>query len=196
MAEGAIALLAAVLLFTASYWLLSRLEVERWLGFVRRSVEGSLESGRGMTLFAISFLAVYREAFETVLFLQALIVGRPGAGAHVLLGVFVGALGLALVVWALFKVGAKLPLKPFFAASSAVLGVLSFVLAGQGIYSLQQAGILSAQAVALPSIPSLGIHPSVPGLAVQGLIVALFALATLQTVFRSRGRASLDANQG
>jgi len=102
--------------------------------------------------------------------------------------VVVGALCLCLLVWALFKAGAKLPLKPFFAASSAVLGILSFVLAGQGIYSLQMAGILAAPAVALPALPSLGIHPSIPGLAVQGTIVALFALATLHTLIRSRDR--------
>jgi len=188
-AEGIIALIAAALLFTASYWLLSNLEVKRWLGYVRSKVEGSVSAGRGMALFGVAFLAAYREVFETVLFLQALLLGGRAPG-WIAAGALAAVGALLVVVWALFRVGARLPLKPFFAASSALLGLLSFVLAGQGIHALQQIGWLPAAVIAGPTLPSLGIHPTLPGMAAQGVIVVLFALAIVHTLLIAPRRQS------
>lgn len=182
LAEGIIALVAAALLFSASYWLLSNLEVRRWMDFLKHRVTSGLGGTRRFTLFTVSFLAVYREAFETVLFLQAMLLASDPVA--VLAGVLVAAIALGLVVFLMFKIGARLPIKAFFAVSSGLLGLLAFVLAGQGIHALQQVGVITAARVPIPDFPSLGIHATLPGLAVQGLIVLLFAGAIVHTVTR------------
>ena len=81
--EGLIALAAAAVLFSVSFWLISRAESRHWMGYLRGQLEGSLTRRRLLLLAGLSFLAVYREAAETVLFTQALLLdaeGRRGRG--------------------------------------------------------------------------------------------------------------------
>ncbi|MEZ4307314.1 MAG: FTR1 family protein [Polyangiaceae bacterium] len=68
MIEGVTAVLATVVLF---YELLAagEGEVARWMKFLREQVTPGRAAA---SLFGVSFLAAYREAFETVLFYQAL----------------------------------------------------------------------------------------------------------------------------
>jgi hypothetical protein len=73
-------------LFYVSYWLLSKMEVAKWNRFVKGKVQSALTGGSALALASVAFLAVFREGFETVLFLQgARGVGRSaglGAGAR------------------------------------------------------------------------------------------------------------------
>src|SRR3989442_1165775 len=77
--EGVTMLLAAAVLFYASYWLLSRLEVAKWNAFVKGRMEEALRTGSGFALASVAFLAVYREGFETILFYQALFNSTGGS---------------------------------------------------------------------------------------------------------------------
>ena len=71
-------LLAAVVLFWVSYWIISKAEAERWQRYIQGKVKQALAAGSGTALAAAAFLAVYREGFETVLFYQALLGERAG----------------------------------------------------------------------------------------------------------------------
>ena len=70
--EGFISIFAAVALFYVGYWLHTRTEAKRWQAFIQDKVQNVLSSKRIIGLVGISFFAVYREAFEVVLFYQAL----------------------------------------------------------------------------------------------------------------------------
>ena len=60
------------MLFSVSYWLISRVEAAKWQQFIREKVDTALEHGGGTALAFVAFLAVYREGAETALFYQAL----------------------------------------------------------------------------------------------------------------------------
>ena len=78
--EGVTALLAAAMLLYVGFWMHRHAHAARWKAFIETRVASAL-SGRTMwALGSISFLAVYREAFETVLFYQALLAGLLGLG--------------------------------------------------------------------------------------------------------------------
>lgn len=64
----AILVVAAMLLYVG-YWLHSKSHSAALQTFIREKVGGARSTGTVSTLALISFLAVYREAFETVLFL-------------------------------------------------------------------------------------------------------------------------------
>src|SRR6185295_12269618 len=70
--EGFISLFAALALFYVGYWLHTRSEAKRWQAFIQDKVKSSLSNKSIFGLMSISFFAVYREAFEVVLFYQAL----------------------------------------------------------------------------------------------------------------------------
>jgi high-affinity iron transporter len=136
-------------------------------------------------LAAVSFLAVYREMFETVLFTQALWIQSGSDGRRgVMTGLGAGALVLIVLAWLILKVGVRLPIGWMFGASSALLALLAVVLVGQGVAALQEAGLVSISALEIPAAPVLGIHPTVESIAAQiGVLVVI--LATFAWTHRS-----------
>jgi len=182
--EGITMLVAVVMLFYVSYWLLSRMEVAKWNRFVKGKVEDALTSGSALALASVAFLAVYREGFETVLFYKALFVagGSGTAAMPVLGGILAGAVILLIVYYAINRYGVKIPLKPFFGVTSAFLYYMAFVFAGKGIAELQEAGLVSLTPVGwAPRIPQMGIYQTVETLTAQGILLALFLGALLWT---------------
>ena len=182
--EGATMLLAAVVLFYVSYWLLSKIEVAKWNAFVKGRLEGALSTGSSFTLASVAFLAVYREGFETILFYKALLTSAGGGGTPaVAAGLALGAVALLGVYLAIKRFGVKIPLRPFFAVTSAMLYYMAFVFAGKGIAAFQEGGLVRTTVIEwAPRIPVFGIYPTVESLALQGVLVVLliFAIVWLQ----------------
>src|SRR5438128_11414736 len=181
--EGFTMLLATAVLFYVSYWLVSKIEAAKWSAFVKSRMEEALSAGSGWALASVAFLAVYREGFETILFYKALLTsaglgGGGGGTTAVLGGVFVGAAALVLVYIGINRFGLKVPLKPFFAITSAMLYYMAFVFAGQGIADLQDAGLVKTTVVEwAPRIPVLGIYPTLQSLSLQLLLLVLLLVA-------------------
>ncbi len=189
LVEAAVALLAAAVLFSVSFWLISQAESRRWLDYLRESVETSLTRRGLLVLAGVSFLAVYREAAETVLFTQALLLGSEGSGVDVALGALAGSVLAAAAAFLMNRTVLRLPIGPFFAVSGALLTLLAISFAGAGIHGLVQAGYLPARPVTFPDLPSMGIHPDLTGLTVQFAIVAAATIAGLRAQ-RGRGESA------
>lgn len=184
--EGGTMLLAALVLFWVSYWLVSKVELAKWMAFVRGQIGQALSSGRGWALAAIAFLAVYREGFETVLFYAALFsnaAGAAGDAAVIIAGIVAGAVVLGGVYYAMQRFGVRLPLKPFFGVTSGLLYLMAFSFAGKGVAELQEAGVISITPLKwMPSIPFLGIFPTIQTFASQAVLL-LAILGALVWVF-------------
>ena len=182
--EGATMVVATAVLFYVSYWLLSKMEVVKWTHFVKSKVHDAVTHGSALALGTAAFLAVYREGFETVLFYKALFISAgPGASAApVLAGILAGMAILVGVYVAVNRFGVRLPLKPFFAVTSALLYYMAFVFAGAGIAELQEGGFVPLTPVdGVPRVPAVGLHPTAETLATQGVLVALAVVALLWT---------------
>jgi high-affinity iron transporter len=173
--EGLTMLLAAGVLFYVSYWLLSKLEVQRWMAYLRRKVGSAENLG---AIGAVAFLAVFREGVETVLFYEALAgIGQP---VPIWGGFVAGAFILTLVGIAVFRFGLRLPIRPLFAVTGGLLYLMAMIFVGQGIHELQEAGWLSETALGgAPRIPALGIYPTVETMAAQAVLLGLAIAAAL-----------------
>ena len=182
--EGATMVAATVVLFYVSYWLLSKMEVAKWNHFVRSKVQDALTSGSGFALASAAFLAVYREGFETVLFYKALFLtgGSSAAAMPILGGILLGSLIMVGIYIAINRFGMRLPLKPFFAVTSAFLYYMAFVFSGKGIAELQEGELLPTTIIpGAPRLPALGIYPTVESLMVQGVLLGLLLIALVWT---------------
>ena len=179
--EGVTMLVATAVLFYVSYWLFSKVEAAKWNAFVKGRMEDALSAGSGFALSSVAFLAVYREGFETILFYKALLTSAGSGGtAGVVGGVLVGGLALAIVYVGINRFGLRVPMKPFFAVTSAMLYYMAFVFAGKGVADLQEAGLLRTSVVEwAPRIPVLGIYPTVQSLSLQGLLILLLLVAAV-----------------
>ncbi|HEY9443271.1 MAG TPA: FTR1 family protein, partial [Gemmatimonadales bacterium] len=190
--EGATMVLATVVLFYVSYWLLSKMEVAKWNHFVKSKVHDALTSGSALALASAAFLAVYREGFETVLFYKALFVsGGSAVGAMpVVAGMVAGGVILVGVYVAIHRFGVRLPLKPFFGVTSAFLYYMAFVFAGKGIAELQEGGLVTTTILpGAPRLPALGIYPTAESLAAQALLIVLALVALTWTFVLEPRRA-------
>ena len=89
--EGVTALTAAAVLFYVSYWLITKIEVAKWKQYIQGKVENAISRNSVIALASVSFFAVYREAFETVLFYQALWYQAENSQSAVIWGIIAGA---------------------------------------------------------------------------------------------------------
>lgn len=184
--EGVTMLLAVVVLFSVSYWLISKVEAAKWQQFIREKVNRSLEQGGGRALALVSFLAVFREGAETALFYQALF--SEGSGALPLaLGIVAGFALLAVIFTLFYRFGVRIPMRPFFTGTSVLLYFMAFIFMGKGISELQEGNVIPITMLPnFPHIPSLGIFPSMETLGAQGLLIVLFIFAVAKTWSGSR----------
>lgn len=201
--EGATMLLAAGVLFYVGSWLLGKIEAARWQAFLDGKLRSSLEADRAWVLGLLGFLAVFREGLETVLFVKALTIQSPGAWTEVALGGLVG-LGVVLGLYALIRhVGVQVPLRSFFAATSALLLLLAIRFLGLGLFELQEAllipvsplvgvsSLLTEHALAGVLLQDvLGFAPTLEVAVGQLLLVALIAASAVWTWTRPGPQAT------
>lgn len=195
LTEGVTALLAAVILFYVGLWLHNKTHARRWKQFLEGKVRGALGGRTLWALAAVSFIAVYREVFETVLFYQALwMQSGPGSQHLVVTGFVAAAAMLVALSWLIFRFSVRLPLRLFFGANSVLMYLLAIVFAGNGVAALQEAGKLPIDPVNFPRVGLLGIYPNLQSL---GLQAALLSFAIVWAIYShrlaSRGRSEAKA---
>lgn len=185
--EGVTMLLAVVVLFSVSYWLISKVEAAKWQQFIREKVDAALARGGGTTLAFVAFLAVYREGAETALFYQALFREGSNTGLALVAGIVAGGAILAVIFTLFYRFGVRIKLRPFFAVTSVLLYYLAFVFMGKGVRELQEGDVMSLHVLpGWPHVEKLGIFPSVETLLAQGLLLVLFVFAVLKTFWPKR----------
>lgn len=177
--EGANMLLASAVLFVVASWLVSKVESEQWKKYVQRQMNVALSGGSALALAGVSFLAVYREGFETVLFYGALFGTAEDAlgSAGIVMGLGLGLVLLVGLYVGIQRYGVRIPLRPFFAVTGILLTILSVSFAGQGVAELQAAGWIPSTPINLPALPALGVFPTVQTWVAQLVLAAAFVLA-------------------
>lgn len=175
MTAGYSSLFAAVVLLSVGIWMHQKSLAGRWQQYVKDKLSSALNKRSAMMLFLLSFVTVYREVFETVLFYAAL--WSDGNGGYLLTGLLVGIAILAVIAIVLLRTTARLPISQFFAVSSALVAILAFVLVGKGITALQEAGVINVTPIAMPRIDLLGIYPSTQSIVAQVIILAIIIVS-------------------
>ena len=176
LTEGLTALLASAMLLYVGWWLHSRSNAHAWNRYVREQLNSALATRTLWAMAGLSFLVVYRELFEVILFYETL-WSQAGAVGHsaVVWGIASAAVLLVLFGGMIFRYSVRLPIGPFFTVASSVLAVMAVIFVGNGIAALQAAGVLEVTTIRFFSLPLLGIHPTIQSLVPQALILALIA---------------------
>ncbi len=196
--EATTMLVAVVVLFSVSYWLISKVEAAKWQKFIREKVNSALEHGGGKALALVAFLAVYREGAETALFYQALFNEGPNVGVPLALGIVVGIAVLAVIFTLFYRYGVKIPMRPFFTVTSLLLYYMAFVFMGKGVRELQEGNLMRITVIpGGPHVEAMGIYPSVETLTAQAILIALLVFATVKTFWtREAGGGRREAGNG
>lgn len=180
--EGWIMLFAVVVLFWVSYWLVSKIEAEKWQSYITHKMKTAVSTGSAFALGGVAFLSVYREGFETVLFYKALYLYAGDATDGIVPGFLVGCAVLAVVYFLINKAGVKLPIKWFFAFTSVFLYYMAFTFMGKGLHELQMGQMLPmTPAMFAPEITWLGMYPTWETLIGQGVLILAYVFALVYT---------------
>jgi high-affinity iron transporter len=191
--EGWTILLAAGVLFWVSYWLVSKAQADRWQAFVKSHVDRAVGRGALFGLAFLSFIVVFREGLETVLFYEAIAARARDASEHSMLAAgFVSGCGALAGLYLLFQsIGPRIPMQAFFNVTGGLLYFMAFRFAGAGVREMQEAGVLAQTRLAF--VPDsaglaqwLGIFPYLEPLALQALLLVLAVFALAHTL-RNRG---------
>lgn len=175
--EGVASLIAVAVLFYVSFWLIGKVQAERWQRFIQGKLKDAITKGRTLTLASVSFIAVYREGFETVLFYQPLVL-QPGTQGMVLTGFLLGCAVLAVIFVLFYRYGVKIPVKPFFIVTSGLLYYLAISFTGYGVRELQEAGVVGTTPIAgAGAVELVNFYPTVETVAAQALLIVLLLLS-------------------
>ena len=195
--EGVTALIAVCVLYYVSNWMLSKSETDAWTGYIKKKVASSSEKGSMFALAFTAFLAVFREGAEVVLFYQPWL--NQGNDASVWSGFIFGCICL-VIVWLIIKLlSVKIPIKPFFTATSILMFIMSISFLGAGIKELIEGGLIEAQNQPwLMWIPTtdfmdmLGIYPMLETLIPQ-LILLIVTVVIFVVVTKKNRRIHAEA---
>ncbi|MCY7974341.1 ferrous ion permease EfeU [Bacillus inaquosorum] len=174
---GVTGVLSAVMLLYVGVWLHRNASMDKWREKINTQKSQALKKRSLLSFGLIAFLAVVREGLETVIFFIGLVGKLPLT--ELIGGTAAGLIVLVIVGVLMIKLGMRIPLKPFFLLSMAVVLYMCVKFLGTGVHSLQLAGILPSDAESwLPSVSVLGIYPSVYSTVPQ-LLILLFLLIAL-----------------
>ena len=172
LTEGFGSILAAVILLWVGIWMHRKSNAQAWQCYICNQMTHVLKRRSAWLLFGLSFIVVYREVFETILFYAA--IWNQGNGGAVLAGGATAVLALLAVAAVMLRYGRVLPIGRFFAYSSGLMALLAVVLTGKGVAALQEAGYLPIHPLAsLPRIEILGLFPTREGI-IAPLVMILF----------------------
>jgi high-affinity iron transporter len=135
----------------------------------------SLAAAQVLGLVLLGFTSVYREGFETVLFLQAMTLE---AGAlTVLQGVALGLAGVVGVFVLVVKLERKLPHKKLLIATGILITGVLVVMVGTTVQTMQKVGWIGVTPIEGLELPYwaglwLGLFPTWQGLIAQAAAVA------------------------
>jgi high-affinity iron transporter len=178
MMEAFTALLAVVVLLYFGFWLHQKSEVKRWKTFIDQKINNAVLGKNLFTLFSISFMAVFREAFETVLFIRSLWFQTSDGDKNAIpFGLLLSLLIIALLSYLMLRYSKKLPIRKLFQISSMLMTLLAIVLTGKAIHSFQEIGFLPIHSLSqnfyVIRIEILGVFPNWEGILGQGILAII-----------------------
>ncbi len=169
--EAVISIIAVIILLMVTNWVFHKYY---WTGWNARLRELSKAAQRQaatrwehLALVGVGFMTIFREGFETTLFMQSLILeaGMQAVSLGLLIGcVLIGALGFAV-----FYIGAKLPYRRMLVVTGVLVIAVLFTFLGSTVRLFQTVGWLPVHPISGLELPVwmgvwLGLYPTWEGM--------------------------------
>lgn len=190
--EGIGSLFAVILLLYVGFWLHSKTEAKKWKEFVEHKIMRLVNNNNMIGLAIISFIVVFREAFESAIFLSAIELQIDQSSKS---GIYFGAVSslilVLLLAWLALKFAVKLPIMKLFKYSAVTIVILSIVLAGKGIQAFQESGYMSITQIPIKfNLPLIGFYPTM-----ETIIAQLFVLLLTIVLWKFNKKFSYQKNK-
>jgi high-affinity iron transporter len=180
--EAVVSLIAIGVLLLITNWFFHKVYWTGWMARFhqqKKRVMGA-EIGQWIGLLTLGFSSIYREGFETALFLQALVL-ESGLLA-VLAGVGLGLLGTFAIGAIIFVMQVKLPYKKMLIVTGVMIGAVLLVMVGNTVHVMQLVGWLPIHPIGFIQFPYwasmwLGLYSTWEGILLQ-FVAGAFVLGS------------------
>ncbi len=174
--EGAVGIVAVLMILTIGAWLHSKSSLNAWQAYIKKHMNKALTTGSFISLFALSFLSVFREGAETILFYVGIL---PNISTESFaLGVGIAVILLVILAVVILKSSVKLPVPTMFKILTWVLYILGFKILGVSVHALQLTAVLPTTIIdILPNIEWLGFYATLQTIIAQLVYIALILLS-------------------
>ncbi|MFJ7736250.1 FTR1 family protein [Lysinibacillus sp. NPDC097287] len=170
--EGYVGLLAAAMMIGVGIWLHSKSSVASWNRYISKRMGAAISSGSVVAMASVSFLSVFREGAETLVFYAG--IAPKMETSQFVLGIVVALVLLAVFAVLLFKASGKIPIYKFFAVATVLIYVLAFKIIGVSLHTLQLTNKISTTIVDdLPVVSLIGFYPTVETIVGQAILLVL-----------------------
>jgi len=186
--EAVVSVLAVIILLIVSNWVFHKMY---WVGWNAklRDLSKSAKTVRApfwevSALLGVGFLTVYREGFETTIFMQSLVL--EGSASSVLLGVLAGFVFIGTIGTLIMFFGAKLPYRKLLIVTGVLVVSIMVTFLGSAVRLFQTVGWLPVHPLPGLDLPNwvgvwLGIYPSWEGILIPPLALVYVGGAWLYT---------------
>ncbi|MCC7448723.1 MAG: FTR1 family protein [Anaerolineae bacterium] len=181
------------LLLLTINWFFHRTYWTNWLArfhrYKARLVRSSV-SGQAVGLLLLGFFSIYREGFETVLFLQP--VALKSGGAAMAVGLAAGLILIGAAGFVILGLRARLPYKKLLVVTGILIGIVLIIMVGNTVYAMQVARWMPISPIAGLYLPSwsghwFGLYPTWQGIGLQ-VAAGLFVVGSYVVVERRKRR--------
>ncbi|MET4560313.1 high-affinity iron transporter [Lysinibacillus parviboronicapiens] len=178
MMEGYVGLLAAAMMIGVGIWLHSKASVTSWNRYISKQMGNAISSGSVFAMASVSFLSVFREGAETLVFYAG--IAPKMETSQFVLGIVVALVILAVIAIVLFKASGKIPIHKLFAVATVLIYVLAFKIIGVSLHTLQLTNKISTTIVdGLPVVSFIGFYPTVETMIGQTILLVLVIVTIL-----------------
>ncbi|HVN15684.1 MAG TPA: FTR1 family protein, partial [Anaerolineales bacterium] len=138
--EAVVSIIAIVVLLVITNWFFHKTYWTDWLANFHAKKKQLIggEAGLWLGLMMLGFTSVYREGFEIVLFLQALVL--EAGGTVVILGVAAALLAVGLVGAVTFQLQTRLPYMKILVVTGIFIGGVLLQIVGTTVHVMQVVG--------------------------------------------------------
>ena len=177
--EGFVGIFAVVMMIGIGFWLHSKSSLKSWKNYIDRKMDVVLSTGSFISMFVLSFLAVFREGAETILFYVGIL---PLISLQNLItGVVSAILILIVIALVLIYASSKIKIHQVFFILTWTIYFLAFKMLGTSIHMLQVVGILPLHVIHfIPTVEVLGIYANIEVFISQLILIIIIMIATLK----------------
>ncbi|MEH7096191.1 FTR1 family iron permease [Neobacillus vireti] len=190
--EGITGIVAVVMMLTVGAWLHNKSSIGNWNKYINQQMQQAIAKGSLFSFAIISFLSVFREGAETIIFYTGI---TPYIGlAELILGICLALVVLVIAGFAIIHYSVRIPIRLFFRTATILIYFLAFKILGISIHALQISDVLSTTTVErLPFIDWLGLYPTYETTLPQ-LLLLFIIFFTTYLVKKSDGKQIISSN--
>jgi len=201
--EAVISIIAVITLGMVTNWVFHKYYWSGWNARLRQLSKAALaQQGRrgyeNLALIGVGFMTIFREGFETTLFMQSLIL--EAGITPVLKGLAVGGAAIAILGYAVFIIGAKMPYRKMLVYTGVLVVFVLFTFLGSTARLFQTVGWLPVHPIPGFSLPSwagvwFGLYPTWEGIIAPFLAFVYVGGAWLWVKLSVRYQRSKENNE-